>query len=314
MRGDSPNMMLKVQSFVHGSSCTLVVPGAMLVVSAGLLAYRQATEENHDLPLNGFLANILLQMLPLIALKAKIWTCNDRVSLVPLVLCKTLLMHLTLGVLRIVSTFVQGVDEQSRMTLAVDVSTFLAALALLKWEFEFPMSPFHWMEHQDVRNLILLAGGAAFVSHAFFVFVQPSWMGDATRAHSQQGLHAPSILFTAANYVDIVAFMPVVWRLYQAEELDDCAMGATVSLEARRQVRCFFALVVAFYSWDDVIDPIMTLIEEPLAMMAHAAHFMILLDFAGFFIFQVGQPSSVKEHGDQLQGLLSKDDDDDDHC
>jgi hypothetical protein len=291
-----------------------VIPGAMLLTSAGLLAYRGFTEENHDHPLNGFLANILLQMMPLIALKAKIWSCNDRVSLVPLVLCKTLLMHVTLGFLRILSTFVQGYDENSRLTLGVDIATFLGALAVLKWEFEFPMNPLHWIEHQDVRNLVVLAGGAAFCSHAFFVFLQPSWMSDTTRAQSSQGLHVPSVLFTFANYVDIIAFMPVVWRLYQAEELDDCAMGATVSLEARRQVRMFFLFVVAFYSWDDVIDPIMTLLEEPLAMMAHAAHFMLLLDFAGFFIFQVGQPTTVKEHGDQLQGLLSKDDDDDDHC
>merc|ERR1712187_174440 len=211
----------------------------------------------------------------------------------------------TLSSLRVISTLVQGVDENSRH--------LLGALALLKWEFEIPMSTLHWIEHHDVRNIILLAGGAAFISHAFFVFVQPSWMSDATRAHSSQGLHAPSILFTAANYVDIVAFMPVVWRLYQAEELDDCAMGATVSLEARRQVRYFFIYVVIFYSWDDVIGPIMALREDPLAMMAHAAHFMLLLDFAGFFIFQVGQPTTVKEHGDQLQGLLAKDDDDDDH-
>ena len=67
---------------VHGSSCTLVVPGILLVAAsmpleafrrpfaARLCVYRQMTEDTSDLPLTGFLATILLSMLPLMALKA----------------------------------------------------------------------------------------------------------------------------------------------------------------------------------------------------------------------------------------------------
>lgn len=314
MAVDDVPWVVKLQDFVHTSGCTLVLPGVLLISSAVMLAYRQVTEEHHDLPLNGFLANILLQMMPLVALKAKIWSCTDRVSLVPLVLCKTLLMHVMLGLLRVISQLLQG--NAPRLPLVLDMGAVLAAVSLLKWEFEFPLNPVHWMEHRDVRNLVLLACVAALISEAFFAIVQPAWMSEATKTYTQQGLDPSKVLFTAANYVDIVAFMPVVWRLYKAEdELEDCVVGTVVSTEAKRQVRGFFLFVGCFYLWDDVIDPIMSLLDEPLAMMAHAAHFMLLLDFAGFFSFQVAQPTNTKlggtERGEQLQGLLAQGDEDD---
>mmetsp|Transcript_69339 Transcript_69339/g.144803 ORF Transcript_69339/g.144803 Transcript_69339/m.144803 type:complete len:312 (-) Transcript_69339:155-1090(-) len=299
----------EVQHVVHGTACTLVVPGILLVVSALLLGYRTFTEGDTDLPLNGFLANILLQMLPLIAFKLKIWSAQDRVSLVPLVLCKTLLMHVILAIYRIFSTLVVGLGEE-KLVFCVDCAGLFGALAILKWEFGFPMSPLRWIEHYDVRNLVLLASLGAFASHAFFVILQPSWMSSVTRATSQE-IHIPSVLFTAANYVDIVAFMPVVWRLYQAEEAEDSRTGLTVTGSMKRQIQVFFGFVIAFYMWDDVLDPVMTLLDEPLAMMAHAAHFVLLLDFAGFFLFQVNQPTTVKEYSEQLQGLLAKDDEED---
>merc|ERR1719436_845362 len=107
--------------------------------------------------------------------------------------------------------------------------------------------------------------------------------------------------------------MPVLWRFYQAEnELEDSHLGTNVSTEAKSQIHLFFMFVFCFYTWDDVIDPIMSLLDEPVAMMAHAAHFVLLLDFCGFFLFQAGNPmtaggSGFKERREQLQGLLAED-------
>ena len=42
----------------------------LLVAASMLCVYRQMTEDTSDLPLTGFLATILLSMLPLMALKA----------------------------------------------------------------------------------------------------------------------------------------------------------------------------------------------------------------------------------------------------
>lgn len=295
----------RAQSVVHGSGCTLVLPAVLLTLSAAMLAYRNVTEGNLDMPLNGFLANILLQMLPLVALKVKIWTCVDRVSLVPLVLAKTLLMHAFLEFLRILSQALQEL-RMGRSEFVFDVVMFFAALAIVHYVFDLSLSPFELLRHRDVRDLLGLAVLAALVSEAFFVYVQPSWMSESSRIYAQDGLLVSKVCFVASNYVDIVALMPVVWRLYQAEsEHEDCT-GLAVSDQARRQVRYFFGFVSVFYLWDDVIDPVMTQLDEPLAMMAHAAHIVLLLDFVGFFLFQVSPPPATKERGEQLQGLLEE--------
>jgi len=304
-------MFKEAQNFVHGSGCTLVLPGLLLLASAALLAYRQMTEERTDQPLNGFLAIVLLQMLPLVALKAKIWSCNDRVSLVPLVLVRTLLMHVVLGMFRVLSQVLVGLQTTNKMSVTVDFVLTVSAICILHYAFEFPLNFKSLYSQQDVRNLALLATGAAILSEGFFVFVPKAWMSEASRQQAGDSLEASKVFFVAANYIDIVAFMPVVWRLYQADnEFEDCSAGVVVSLEAKKQIQLFFCFVIAFYSWDDVIDPIMGGLDEPLAMMAHAAHFMLLLDFAGFFTFQVGNSNasttSNKGIGEQLQGLLAE--------
>lgn len=316
MPQDDSSLVSTVQTFVHTSTCTLVLPGVLFVISAVLVAYRGITQEHTDMPLSGFLANIMLQMTPLIALKIKIWVATDRISLVPLVLAKTLMIHATLEFLRIISQVIHP-HSIPRLPIAIDCLGLAAALGLLKYEFEFPLNPMVWAQHVDVRNLIALAVGASLVTEVGFSFLPESWMDESTKTYFKDPLAPSQVLFTAANYIDIVAFMPIVWRLYQAEnDMEESAVGTTVSDTAKRQVKCFFLFVGTFYAWDDVIDPIMGLLDEPVAMMAHAAHFMLLLDFAGFFIFQVAQPKSMStelgmERGEQLQGLLSQNDEDD---
>lgn len=298
--------MAQLHDLVHSSQLTLVVPAILLCSGAMLCVYRQMTEDSSDLPLTGFLATILLSMLPLMALKAKIWSCQDRVSLVPMVLVKTLLMHAALEVLRISSQMLEGTSciWRNKMNFTFDVVMFVCAIAALRVVFEVPLTPSYFMDHRDVRNLVGMAIGVAFVSEAFFAFLAPS---DAMKANAA-GFSVANVLFAAANYVDVVGFMPVVWRLYQAENaLDDFSVGTMVSLEARQQVRVFFAFLCTFYLWDDVLEPIGSMADEPVGMMAHAAHFIMLVDFAGFFLFQVNNPTTTKEKSEQLQGLLDED-------
>jgi len=302
--------MSQISDLIHGTSCTLVIPGIIVAGSAVLCVYRQMTEDQSDLPLTGFLATILFSMLPLMALKAKIWSCSDRVSLVPMVLVKTLLMHLALEVLRVVSQTMEGWNSivRNRANFSFDCFMLVMALTALRMCFEIPMTPSYFWDHRDVRNLVGMAIGVAFASEVFFTMIMP---GDNTR-RAAAGIKLSSVLFAAANNVDVIGFMPVVWRLYQAENaLDDFAVGTMVSMEARQQVKVFFAFVIAFYAWDDVLEPIWSLIDEPVGMMAHAAHFIMLIDFAGFFLFQVNTPTIAKEKGEQMQGLLDEDAQDD---
>jgi len=302
--------MSQLQDLIHGTGCTLVVPAVLVATGATLCVYRQMTEDALDLPLTGFLATILLSMMPLMALKAKIWVCNDRVSLVPMVLVKTLMMHAALEILRIVSQALEGWNAivRNKMNFSFDCFMLFSAIAALRYCFEVPFTISFWMDHRDVRYLVGMAVGIALASEAFFALIMPS---DSSRP-SSAGLSVANILFAAANYVDVVGFMPVVWRLYQAENaLDDFAVGTMVSLEARQQVRVFLAFVCTFYLWDDVLEPLSSMVDEPVGMMAHAAHFIMLVDFAGFFLFQVNNPTTTKERGEQLQGLLDEDAQDD---
>lgn len=315
-KNEEASVVNQVQNVVHGSTCTLVVPGILSLLSMVLLFYRGVTQEHTDLPLNGFLANILIQMCPLAALKWKLWSCSDRVSLVPLVLCKTLLMHVIVGVFRVASQTLDGMIY-GKLVFAADSTMLIMACLILKYEFEFSLNPMTWIVHTDVRNLTILSCVAALVTEVGFEISPSSKWSDETRSFFANPLVPSKVLFTAANYVDIIAVMPLVWRLYQAEaEHDDYNIGTTVSSTAKRQAQFFFFFLFCFYAWDDVIDPVLSLLDEPLAMMAHAAHFILVLDFAGFFLFQVQQPSTTQspsgmERGEQLQGLLSAPDDDD---
>lgn len=313
---DEDSVVTQVQAVMHNSTFTLVLPGVLFIVSMVLLFYRGVTQEHTDLPLNGFLANIMLQMLPLVMLKVKIWSCADRISLVPIVLCKTGLMHLLLGIFRVSSSLIDLYygELHNKLPFAVDIGVTLLAAALLKYEFEFPLDPRHWILHVDVRNLTMLAMAAAFITEVGFNFVPSSWMSEATAKYFQSPMEPAKVLFTSANYMDIVAIFPIVWRLYQAEqEMDDYSIGVQVSNKSKRQMKMFFLFLGCFYGWDDVIDPVMTLLDEPLALMAHAVHFVLVLDFAGFFIFQADNTASSQENaverGEQL-GLLSQEEDD----
>merc|ERR1712050_4517 len=102
----------------------------------------------------------------------------------------------------------------------------LAGLALLRGGFELQLSPFRLLEHKDVTNLVGLAILAAFCTEAFFIYLEPKWLyglfGGSNSDISpspefRKGLSLTKVMFVSSNYVDIVAFMPVVWRLYQVE-------------------------------------------------------------------------------------------------
>lgn len=119
---------------------------------------------------------------------------------------------------------------RNKMNFTFDVVMLVCALTALRVVFVVPLTPQYILDHRDVRNLVAMALAVAFVSEAFFAFVVPSDKLNAL------GFSIANVLFAAANYVDVVGFMPVVWRLYQAENaLDDFAVGTMVSLEARQQ-------------------------------------------------------------------------------
>lgn len=295
-----------------GTRSNMMIPGILTLCAFGLLGYHFSTQETYDYAMCHFLAIVCLQMFPLLALKMKIYQCGDRLSLVPRVLVKTLLMHIVLACLRIIPPFMRRNMSPWDLQLGVDLLGLVAAIGILSQVFGYQLHLRTFIEEREVRNLCVMAIAAAFATELVVgLFPKTFSFAEATGLMQDRGFVRKTV-FTAANYVDVIAFMPVVLKLFEIERDDDIHAGTSVPMEARRQVLLFFTFVVGFYSWDDVIDPIRNYegTYDVLAMMAHAAHFVLLLDFAAFFLMQVWTPSSGK--GEQLQGLLEQGFDQDD--
>jgi len=293
----------------NASNVNMIVPGGLLLAVCGVVTYHHSQSESYEHSLSMFLAAILMQMLPLIALKLKIYACGDRLALVPRVIVKTLLMHLILALFRVAPNFQSWTRFWQREVYSAqfwfDVAVLGACIIQLRNVFGFKFTLRSILDETEVRNLCAMAVVGAIATESACLYLPTAWLSEGTKSYIQDVDIVGKIVFTAANFIDVLAFMPVVWKLYQAENDDDSA-GCQVHEDARRQVLLFFAFVIAFYSWDDVIDPIRTFDrQESVALMAHGAHFVLLLDFAGFFIFQVWAPSNAK--GEQLQGLLQED-------
>lgn len=302
------------QPLMHESSCTIVVPGVLLSVASFLMCYRVATEEKHDAPLTGFLGQLVLQMLPMIALKYKMWTLSDRVSLVPKVLVKTLLMHLFVIVLRIIYLILKQSFDFDKF-FVYQILLGMAVCWTLKNHFNFSFSPGAFLEHVDVRNILVLACACAFASEFVVLFIEPRFASFSAYEFMQEGMKPRTLVLTASNYLDIVAFMPAVWKLYVVEkEFEDTPQGTMVSYEEQQQSKWFFAIVFAFYAWDDALYPNFVMQNvETMVLVGHAAHLVLLLDFVGFFLFQVKNAGVGAVKTEQMHGLLERGFDDSDY-
>lgn len=296
----------------NGAKTNMLVPGILTLTCVGLVGYHYGTSQSYDHSMLHFLSIILLQMFPLLALKLKIYQCGDRLSLVPRVLVKTLWMHVMLSFCRLVPPLMsRGYWNCWDLQFMLDFISLIAALVILKKVFDYQFTLPNMLGEREVRNIVVMAVIAAMITETLIDGVLPKdWsISELTRNFIQDRAPTGKFLFTLANYVDVLAFLPVVLKLYEIEREDDSSATVQVPQETKKQVLVFFAYVIGFYSWDDVIDPIRDSSYD-IAMMAHAAHFVLLLDFACFFTFQVWSPSSAK--GEQLQGLLEKDFDQDD--
>jgi hypothetical protein len=294
-----------------GTKTNMLVPGILTLTMTGLVGYHYGTMQSYDHSMLHFLSMLLLQMMPLLALKFKIYQCGDRLSLLPRTLVKTLLMHLILSILRMCPPLMRK-NHPLDLQFYLDLAGFLGALYILKRIFNYQFSMRMFTEEREVRNLVLMAAFGAMITETLIDGVLPTdfSLSELTKNFIQDKSPTRKFVFTFANYLDVVAFMPVVMKLYEIEREDDCSAGTAVAEDVRKQVLMFFAYVISFYSWDDVIDPVRDATYD-ISMMAHAAHYVLLLDFACFFTFQVWSPSSAK--GEQMQGLLEQTDYDADY-
>lgn len=306
-----------VQSLLYATGCAMVTPALLAVGAFGVIAYNQLTDDHNNYHINNFLANIALQMLPLVLLKVKILACTDRVSIVPRALMKTLLMHVFLLVLRNTAGFMLGMDRVGRARFAFDVLALLVMVAALHMKFGFSCWSVPAMSGQrDVIKLVLLAVFAAFALEWSMLHLVPSMMavGKASSWYTAgEGPDLTDVLLTASNFVDVVGFLPVVMHLYKVELDDDDATGVMIGTDVHEQMRWFCTLSAGFYLWEDVLDPIYHTAGF-IIYAAHFVHFALVVDFVGQLNYEVNSKTQNQQQAqklggyEEMTGLLSKED------
>merc|ERR1719272_1924060 len=155
-------------------------------------------------------------------------------------------------------------------------------------------------------NLVIGAVVSALCTEGEYVM-----LGDTYFTHARKEDLVINMLFTTANYLDILLFVPMLWMVYHADDNFETSNHAQVlSGSTRQQVLCFFAYLCGFYLYADVLNLEMhfRITKEPLEFAAHGAHFLVLLDFAAFVLFRAkGMGSAKQVDGEQMVGLLSAD-------
>merc|ERR1719198_1327230 len=96
----------------------------------------------------------------------------------------------------------------------------------------------------------------------------------------------------AATYVEILAFVPALWDPQRSKDIspEDAVAASTKN---RTAMVCVFLL--GFYIHEDVLMAITLPKQFHIVMMAHALHFLLVLDLCGFFLAHVFNPTKVKE-------------------
>merc|ERR1719436_1688854 len=115
-----------------------------------------------------------------------------------------------------------------------------------------------------------------------------------------------AVIETAALYIELLAFVPAVWMI--------CRVGKGAPGQAQQEpdvavTRCralsLFAFLVGFYFVEDVVSAFMNYKDLPMASMGHLAHFLLLLDFAGFVLAHLYDPAKFEKLAGSLMSMFT---------
>eukprot|EP00746_Dinoflagellata_sp_MGD_P136234 gnl/MRDRNA2_/MRDRNA2_70206_c0_seq1.p1 gnl/MRDRNA2_/MRDRNA2_70206_c0~~gnl/MRDRNA2_/MRDRNA2_70206_c0_seq1.p1 ORF type:complete len:322 (-),score=29.67 gnl/MRDRNA2_/MRDRNA2_70206_c0_seq1:30-920(-) len=255
------------------------LPGVVLLLCLLMLLYRMLTESYGDVPIVDFLAQNLCQMLPLAALKFKISECADRVTILSRFATKTLLMHLYSLFLRIsiVTFFDSPYSEYAPGAYYFNLISLGGVSWLLVTSFNFKFAEAFNSEHRETLLLVV------------FALVVSVLMNSSVGGTKQ----LEWTMVSCINNTEVVAFMPAVWMLYQMNRSVEVFVPLPDS-SARARAMHFMQFLVAFYLYEDIFSPLLTVTDEPLLVWGHVLHLVLLLDFGLFFLFQTYGPKSAK--------------------
>jgi len=271
--------MWNAQNILHKKP--QVVPGILLALSSSLVVYRHVTHsepEGESDPIKTFLALILVQMLPLVALEMKIMQCADPVGLFCKFATPVTLTHAFFLGMRLVNYHLY-----ESMTVFFSTAAFLGSLAALRVGYR--QSLLGMVTCSSVWGLVGLAFMAAVVTTAVDDYLNPKPYGWDWQAFYH-------IVFQTSNsYTEVVAFVPAVWIVFrEANSGGRCQVEST---DTKRTATAFFAFLVGFYLTEDLLSAVDAYSYSQMASLAHVAHFLLLVDFGCYVLAHIYNPEKL---------------------
>lgn len=288
------------------STNSLVLPGVLLILSSVFVLYRHLTQGLSMLGLRDGGMLIAMQMVPMVALKLKLYSVTDRVGMLRRFSTKVLLMHLVFISIRVSAEIIliavgagwSHVVSIYSWDFLNDVTSLIALVSILKRYFNFERPFLQIFDHRDVVTLVVLASASGIAMEALDAVLD--WKAYSGKRPFVDNVIV-ALLFAQAEYIEVLTFMPAVWLLIRMEPdasvFKGLRSGSTAEDFAalRKQTEMFFTWLISFYVTEDLICPVVLRGKETLVLCGHATHFMLLLDFSGFFLSQAVMRSKEKQ-------------------
>jgi hypothetical protein len=285
------NIMWKTQQVLHKNP--QLVPGTLLAIAGSLVIHRHATHENygHD-HIKTFLAMIIIQMLPLVALEMKIISCADPVGLFCKFATPVTLVHAVFLSMRLA---MYNLYEGSFLVYSV-LGLVASLITLIKG---FKCSPLSFLRCRNVWGLVLLSLVAAFTTNAIDSYLNPTYKyHEFMDVNNEDGEYTEPpktwILFhdnfvsdmvsTANSYIELTAFIPAVWMVYRQDQrvYDD-----TDNVSTKRKATAFFLFLAFFYMMEDILQGLSVWHFTKAGAIGHFLHFALLCDFAFYVLAHI---------------------------
>lgn len=273
-------MMWQTQNVLHKKP--QVVPGILLFLASTLVVYRHMTHsvyEHESDHIKTFLAMVLVQMIPLVALEMKVLSCADPVGLFCKFATPVTLIHAFFLGMRLVMY-----SEYDTPSLVCSGCGFIAALVAIQKGYR--ESWLNVIQCSAVWGLITLALMASVCTESVDAYLKPAWVASKDWESFFQ-----TVFQTSNSYVELVAFVPALWIVYREDQ--SSSRYQVESFETKRTSTAFFLFLVGFYVTEDLMNAYFAYEISWMASVAHVAHFCLLADFAVYVLAHVYNPEKL---------------------
>mmetsp|Transcript_58802 Transcript_58802/g.108587 ORF Transcript_58802/g.108587 Transcript_58802/m.108587 type:complete len:314 (-) Transcript_58802:259-1200(-) len=282
-------LISKTARSLHGSDATgVVLPLVLLAVGAALVLYAHVYAARDDLEIRNFLSMVLLTMVPVAFLEMRLFKCSDPVGLLFRFSPKVLMMHVSFMVLRLYALIEVRYAQRFFSSTAVVLFALGGVIAgFLLLPIFFDVQPWNvaklLREHWDVCIVGGLALGGAIVTEGLNV------------AFHTASTMIMDVVDTTALYLELMAFVPALWMVCRDMAFSAPSRPAVAIADARRRAVPFFAFLATFYVSEDIVAAVVQCFICPLASLGHLAHFLLLVDFAAFFLHHLYDQGSLEK-------------------